>query len=348
MNTVEYVCFSFQIIKNQQKREEDYHIKMFSVPRISRKNIGIIIYVPSLIFMYFVGNSFKSYPVCQHHFMLPPTTKSKLDIINVVNTQGVRLIKFPNCTNNFALVILVQSHVLHFSNRNLIRNTWGKRPPSEQSKWNIFFLVAQPKEERSLLLVNREFEEFNDLVIGDTIENFYALHLKLQFGFIWSIMHCEFQYLLKADDDTYVNIPGLFRFLRDESTPKINLYAGNVLLANSVDRSGRYGLSKGEYKRNIFPRYCSGGGFVLSADVVIKMIKNFSKVPPMRIDDVYIGELALAGGIDPFHSDKFQMYSKCVYNNERIVYHPVKEKHCIEKHLFEKYSVVRNKTNKWT
>ena len=282
---------------------------------------------------------------------LPPWMKS-IGKVNILKDKSVEytpqfmkpaVIKIPKCTYEYKLIILVQSTISHFSRRMMIRNTWGKYRDSENTNWKTIFLVAKSKYEQDSFLLYKEFDQFEDLIIGDFHEDFYTLSLKVRMGFEWSVTHCKFQFLLKTDDDVFVNTVRLLDFIHANNTPKTKLYAGNVQFRATVFRSGKYGISEKEYKKNVYPRYCSGGGYVLSVDVVRKMNDNFDKVMPMTIDDAYVGELALKSGVDVLHDNKFQMYQECNYNEKLIIHHPVKERNCMEK-LFEKHLHLQNKT----
>ena len=44
-----------------------------------------------------------------------------------------------------------------------------------------------------------------DLIRGAQREHYYNLTLKTQMGLEWGSKYCDFQYLLKADDDVFVN-----------------------------------------------------------------------------------------------------------------------------------------------
>ena len=69
-------------------------------------------------------------------------------------------------------------------------------------------------------------------------------------------------------------------------------------------------------------RYNSGGGFVLSSDVVSSMIPHFNWITPLKIDDAYMGGLVLKAGIDCINDKRFHMYDQgCVYRNRTIVSH---------------------------
>ena len=43
---------------------------------------------------------------------------------------------------------------------------------------------------------------------------------QVEMGFEWANLYCDYDYLLKGDDDVFVNIPRLFAFLND---PEVNI-----------------------------------------------------------------------------------------------------------------------------
>lgn len=255
---------------------------------------------------------------------------------NVSPEHKTRLITKMKCANDYTMIVLVSSNISHFDRRTLIRHTWGNnRYSSEGDKWKVFFLVGTTKDETVMRKLSCEAEMFKDIILGDTVEGFFNLTYKVQMGFEWSLKYCNYKFLIKADDDVFVNIDTAFNFLRDGEVPKTTLYAGNVNYDSPVVRKGKYAVTKKEYWKKIYPRYCSGGGFILSRDVVHLMALRIdnSKVP-LKIDDAYVGILALANGIDTLHYDNFRMYEKedkCLYNSTFIVHHPVKTRPCMFK-----------------
>ena len=85
---------------------------------------------------------------------------------------------------------------------------------------------------------------------------------------------------LKSKAKVTINInlsSRLYDYLDQEKMPRTELFAGQVMWWSEVYRSGRYAIDKG-YKRTVYPRYCSGGGYVLSKDVVDKFVTLFPKV----------------------------------------------------------------------
>lgn len=239
------------------------------------------------------------------------------------------------CDQKYKLLILITTHISHISRRETIRNTWGV---DKMKRWKTVFLVGRSRNTYDLRLLSNEIDRHQDIILGDVYEDFYNLTSKVQAGFEWSIRYCRYKYMLKGDDDVFINFPRLFSFLTSSETPTSELYAGNVQYQAHVFRSGRYGVTKNEFQRKTYPRYCSGGGFILTRDVVERMIAKFPNVKRMSIDDAYIGELALRSGIDVMHEDNFRMFEDekaCEFKRDTIVHHPVKSRDCMEK-LFKR------------
>ena len=69
----------------------------------------------------------------------------------------------------------------------------------------------------------------------------------------------------------------------------------------------------------------SGGGYVLSKDLVLKFTQMFDVVKPLKIDDAYIGKLAADIGVKPVSTRAFLMYHNkaCDYDDSLFLVRPV-------------------------
>ena len=162
----------------------------------------------------------------------------------------------------------------------------------------------------------------------------------------WSIRNCGFRYLLKTNDNVFINIRRLWEYLNRANTPKTNLYVGYVNYETRVQRTGPYAVPKDVYPKKIYPRYCSSAGYVLSSDTVRKMVENFPEVRIFKTDDAYIGEVALVSGIDVSNNEKFRIYEnpwKCTFNADSIIHHPVGSLTCMETMYRQSMSSSRRK-----
>ena len=224
--------------------------------------------------------------------------------------------------NSVFLLILVSTNVGNFDRRQLIRKTWGA-DLSINTRWKTVFLLGKNSNEKEMEDVSKESQIYGDIVQADYQEHFWNMSYKIAMGFEWSVKYCMFHYLLKADDDVFVNTLGLMDFLTKHTTPRRKFYSGNILIGSVVLRDGRYAVSPEEYNETIYKPYCSGGGYVLSRDVVEKFLSYFDVSNPLKIDDAYIGLLADRAGVKVTHNEDFRMYeNKCEYKETTLVQHP--------------------------
>lgn len=108
-------------------------------------------------------------------------------------------------------------------------------------------------------------------------------------------------------------------------------YIGYVMDSQSVYRTGRYALTKGEHTEDLFAPYCSGGGLLLSKYAIGEMIPHFDWHNPLKIDDAYVGLLIKKTNIKPYHvGHGFYMWNTwCEYNDYLIISHPVDRDRCL-------------------
>lgn len=236
-----------------------------------------------------------------------------------------------DCRVRNRLLVLVSSNAPHFSRRNIIRETWGNRTNwSTKEIWKVIFVLGGTKDEATLKSIREEGEKYKDIMLEDVTEGFYQLSYKVMIGLHWAYTTINFDFILKCDDDIFVQIDRLTRKLSSEY--KNEGYIGNVMYNQPIMRSGRYGLTKEEHEKDVFDPYCSGGGFILSHSVVGKIIPSFNWESPLKIDDAYIGQLVFKTGVKALHIPHgFYMWNNwCEYNEHLLVSHPVKKIQCMK------------------
>ena len=225
---------------------------------------------------------------------------------------------------HYFLLILVSSAPAHFNRRKQIRKTWGV-DSMIRPRWKTMFLVAQSENQTVSNFLSLEDKIYGDMVRGDYYDQYWNQTLKIQMGFEWAANYCNFSFLLKADDDVFVNTPQLMNVLRSRSTPNTRLYLGFVYKSPVVKRLGKWSVSKEEYNNTYYPDFCAGPGFVLSIDVIHLFVGAFGQVPRFRIDDVYVGMLANKTGVKAVHDKGFQtppyLSKRCVLLANTLVRH---------------------------
>ena len=230
-------------------------------------------------------------------------------------------------SSRFKLVVLVSTHALHTGRRKLIRYYWGNHSRwTTPFQWKVIFVTGFFSSFQKIQL-HAEADTYKDTLIESVEEDFYTLSFKVMLGLKWVQANLKHDFLLKCDDDVFVNIDRLMRLLlttRDQ-------YFGQKMEFQPVEREGRYGVSVEEHPSPIYDPFCSGGGFVLSHLTVSRMIPFFNWVNPLKIDDAYIGKIVTKAGIKAIHYGGFSMYNfGCLFEKHLIVSHPVKEERCMK------------------
>lgn len=187
------------------------------------------------------------------------------------------------------LLILVHSNPIHFDKRDVIRKTWGKR----NDLIKLLFLLGQIN---SLDIQNKIVNENNlhkDIIQGNFFDAYRNLTYKHVMALKWTTYFCiSAKFILKADDDIFVNTPFLMKFLSKDIFPHgaRKLILCSVYLRSSVKRSYRskWRVSPIEYKDSYYPTYCAGFGIIYSSEVMMQLYEKAQKSKYFWIDDVFI------------------------------------------------------------
>ena len=118
--------------------------------------------------------------------------------------------------------------------RLAVREAWsagGNHPPAAVSKFVLSADEATPQ-------VAREEAEFGDIVYVKERTNYKSILYKTYFIFEYAVEHYDVAFVLKTDDDAFVNVPPLLRLLgslcetRDCSAER--LYIGRMIQESEV------------------------------------------------------------------------------------------------------------------
>jgi len=233
------------------------------------------------------------------------------------------LISRTRYTQTLFLLILVATAPDNIDRRKAIRKTWAS-DPSMKVRWKTMFLIGQAKNSIQEEYLEAESLMYNDLIRGAQRDTYQNLTLKTQMGLEWAAKYCDFQFVMKADDDVFVNPYRLMGYLGNPVTPKTKLYLGYVRRSAVPHRQGKYGVSMEAYNKTRYPKFCGGVGYVLSSDLVLKMVQMFDAKKPLNLEDVYIGTLVERLGVtDVRHHQEFRslQFGPCKYFSDTIVYH---------------------------
>lgn len=205
----------------------------------------------------------------------------------------------------FILVIVSTSPDDKTKRRDAIRRTWGNCDKTHiKYKWKILFMMGKSSSSDVNEKIMAEHKQHGDLLIADYIDRYRNITTKLLVAFKWATqITCN--YILKTDNDVYVDIPELIKWLLNRGD-RNSLYGG-VLYRGIVvrDRRHRHYVSKDELSLDYYPTFCKGSMYVLSASLLPKMLELSRLVTRIGPDDAYVGLLADQLGISPVGVEGF-------------------------------------------
>ncbi len=214
------------------------------------------------------------------------------------------------------LLILVLSHGLNYARRNAIRDTWGRITHDYDNPQyvSVLFLLGSTGQEKEDQHIGKEATLYRDILQGDFIDGYHNLSSKSVMGLGWVAKYCsQAKYIMKTDDDVFLNISSILDFLYIKSRTK--LLVGHVNTDAYVMRIGQWAVSNKDYPFSKYPPYCSGACYIMSSDTVRALCQSFTagndKVFP--VEDVFItGLLAKQANIDCIHDHHFPTWTTLI------------------------------------
>ncbi|KAI0232148.1 Beta-1,3-galactosyltransferase 4, partial [Lamellibrachia satsuma] len=217
----------------------------------------------------------------------------------------------PVCIDDALLVILITSAPDHVVQRSAIRRTWCATAESAPAslRFQCVFLVGATGNEVTERAVRAEMAAHRDIAKGTFVDSYRNLTSKVLAGFHWCSSNCTSRFVLKTDDDCFVNVAVLLRLLAVQ--PDDDLYVGKIAEDTRVIRNvdSPWAVSEHEYPPLYYPAYASGTGYVLSYSAMRKILTESRRLRAFPNEDAYVGVLADQVRIVPTNSYRFTFVS---------------------------------------
>lgn len=239
------------------------------------------------------------------------------------------------CAKKSYLLLAVKSLVPHFDRRQAIRESWGRAGVlANRTVVTVFLLGNTIMEDHYpdlLGMLGHEAELHRDLLQWDYRDTFFNLTLKEVLFLEWFNQHCPHsKYILKGDDDVFVNTLRIIDFLEGLSKVKAkDLFIGDVI--NNArphrDQKLKYFIPESVFVGK-YPPYAGGGGYLYSGELALSLYNVSQQVALYPIDDVYTGMCLKKLGLVPEKHTGFKTFdigekyrnSPCIYNNLMLVH----------------------------
>ncbi|CAF3410051.1 unnamed protein product [Rotaria sp. Silwood1] len=214
------------------------------------------------------------------------------------------------------LVFLVVSSRSRFLERQSIRETWGSMSDIFGVHSQRLFVIGYQSGGKLYKDLSNEAAHEQDLLyltINDSSVTLKELH-----AYRWLEQHCSsVKYIFKTEDDLFVNsllMHELIRELKTDSNNVQNRYLYNIslnslFLAQTASEASKflfgwayqpgrpernlnisqYYVTYEEYPRELYPRYCSGFGYLMNSKTRdLLTTEGFKIEHPFRFSDIFI------------------------------------------------------------
>ena len=152
----------------------------------------------------------------------------------------------------------------------------------------------------------KEAEEHKDIIIlTDVTVSLQTLTKRTIKSFKFALEQFEFSYMLKCDDDTFVDVLRLASELQMRRD-RTRLYWGFMSGKNAVIR-----YLPGAYKEtewslcDLYMPYAFGGGYLLSRDLIQLLAQNEAHLKLYKCEDVAVGAWLAPYNIERRHDTRF-------------------------------------------
>ena len=121
-----------------------------------------------------------------------------------------------------------------FHQRQSVRDTWINSIKQHKiQNVSVIFLIGNQNSFKNFTLTNRILEEsakFGDILQADMVDHYNNLTLKSVFTLKFFLNESNFEdskapfYLMKVDNDVYLNVPQLLRLLEDKKLKRSPMF----------------------------------------------------------------------------------------------------------------------------
>ncbi|XP_052765650.1 beta-1,3-galactosyltransferase 1-like [Mya arenaria] len=224
------------------------------------------------------------------------------------------------------LFIFVFTEHSNIDKRTAVRRTWLSVSKNNTSEVRYAFVLGETEDTHLRDVILKENEIYHDIIKENFKDSYRNLTYKTILGLKWVTEKCPtVQFVMKTDDDVFVNIKSLMLLLNSSNDLRKNdaIIGACKLIAEPIrDSHSKWYASVHSFSDNLYPGYCSGTGYVMSSNVAKALYKISSNVPFFHLEDVYIALCMKFLGYKLTPTNGFLAYYKanlCEYKHMDVV-----------------------------
>lgn len=266
-----------------------------------------------LLISVFVCVTVTSYRINRHLFQT--TTKQSVDKNKNFTLANLKDFHFNlndmQCDDNVFLMFVVPSHPDHANQRKILREAYNREIRGKTCR--VVFLLGLIADSTQQKIIIQENFIFKDIIQGSFVDSYRNVTYNHLQGLLWGTEYCsQADYVVKADDDIYVNVPNVITFLTVQDSLTMKMFCALWFDAPPMrNPTSKYYVSQDEYPDSKYPAYCNGWVVVYPTDVARTIVRVAAKTKFFWMSDVYITGVVVKsqGSIRLVDMNPFYTYS---------------------------------------
>ncbi|KAI5700077.1 hypothetical protein M8J76_001749 [Diaphorina citri] len=245
--------------------------------------------------------------------VLPVQKNKYLDKNKGIKTEDLYVAGFnipcvdlcPKLGDGLKILILITSALDHSEARSAIRQTWGHY--NLRNDVAIAFVVGIGSDSGNQI-VSEESNLYGDIIQGNFVDSYDNLTLKTVAMMEWIHDYCpDTHFILKTDDDMFINVPKLLTFLVKHQNSKMTFFGRLAKKWRPIRKSSsKYYVSPVQYSPNMFPDFTTGPAYLFTSDVVSDVYTKALETTYLKLEDVFTtGVVAQSLKIKRQHVNEF-------------------------------------------
>ncbi len=227
--------------------------------------------------------------------------------------QNSNICKRHTDNKDIFLLIIVLSSTTERNQRDAIRRTWGNVTVIDGKRVARIFLLGKSMNKTVEEKVAEENDQHRDICKEDFLDTYVNLTLKTLMGLRWAYAFCPTaKFILKIDSDVIPNLHVLIKDLQNR-TLSGNIVEGHRYLdaepvrkAKATDETKRrWIMTSDEYPWSVYPPYVAGGSYLLSSDLLPRILMISPHVKHIKLEDVYMGMILNVIGVEPQQNHRY-------------------------------------------
>ncbi|XP_066299687.1 beta-1,3-galactosyltransferase 1-like [Branchiostoma lanceolatum] len=210
------------------------------------------------------------------------------------------------------LLILVTTTVQGTIQRETIRRTWGNESNIPGVVIKLVFAIGQTDDWAAQAALVEENSKFKDIIQEDFVDSYHNLTLKTVMCLKWAFQYCpKARFIMKADDDTFVNIFSITRHLiglhKYHAKRYVTgwVYVDTKPIRDPTSQWNKWYVKYEDYPRDSYPKYPCGFAYIISNDITQLLYETSLTIKYLFLEDAFLGLCMEKLGFEPVHHGGF-------------------------------------------